>query len=148
LDTLAAGHRFLPEQSLIRPQNILPDNTRCLKSSEEPEKEGIMAYSEKNIAGIFHNRAEKYQYETCIRYKKDGRYVPISWKEMQSMVTRAGLGLISLGVEPADMVGIFSENCWQWLVADLAALSIGATDAPIYATNSAAEASYWTGYSR
>ncbi|HPI91951.1 MAG TPA: long-chain fatty acid--CoA ligase [Deltaproteobacteria bacterium] len=101
-----------------------------------------MAYSEKHISGIFHNRAEKYQYETFVRYKKEGRYVPISWKEMQTMVCRTGLGLISLGIEPGDMVGIFSENCWQWMVADLAALTIGSPDAPIYATNSAAEAAY------
>ncbi|HPS94416.1 MAG TPA: long-chain fatty acid--CoA ligase [Deltaproteobacteria bacterium] len=101
-----------------------------------------MGYSEKSIAGIFHNRAELYQYETCIRYKKEGRYVPISWKEMQSMVTRVGLGLISLGVEKGDMVAIFSENSWEWIVADFAALSIGASDAPIYATNSGAEAAY------
>ncbi len=101
-----------------------------------------MAYSERHIAGIFHNRAERYQYETFMRYKKEGRYVPISWKEMQNMVVKTGLGLMSLGVRPADMVGIFSENCWQWVLCDLAALSIGAADAPIYATNSAMEAAY------
>jgi long-chain acyl-CoA synthetase len=101
-----------------------------------------MGYSEKNIAGIFHNRADRYQYETCVRYKKDGRYTPISWNEMQNMVTKVGLGLISLGVNSGDKVGIFSENCWQWIVADLATLSIGAADAPIYATNSGAEAAY------
>jgi long-chain acyl-CoA synthetase len=101
-----------------------------------------MGYSEKNIAGIFHNRAERYQYETCIRYKKDGRYTPISWNEMQNMVTKVGLGLISLGVNSGDKISIFSENCWQWIVADLATLSIGAADAPIYATNSGAEAAY------
>jgi len=101
-----------------------------------------MGYSEKSIAGIFHNRAEKYQYEPCVRYKKEGRYTDISWKEMQRMVTNLGLGLISLGVEKDDIVTIFSENCWQWLVADLASLSIGAADAPIYATNSGEEAAY------
>ena len=101
-----------------------------------------MGYSEKNMAGIFHNRADRYQYETCVRYKKDGRYTPISWNEMQNMVTKVGLGLISLGINSEDKVGIFSENCWQWIVADLATLSIGAADAPIYATNSGAEAAY------
>jgi long-chain acyl-CoA synthetase len=101
-----------------------------------------MGYSEKNMAGVFHNRADRYQYETCVRYKKDGRYTPISWNEMQNMVTKVGLGLISLGVNSQDMVGIFSENCWQWIVADLATLSIGAADAPIYATNSSVEAAY------
>lgn len=101
-----------------------------------------MGYSEKSIAGIFHNRAEKYQYEPCIRYKKDGRYTAISWREMQRMVTNLGLGLISLGVEKDDIVTIFSENSWQWIVSDLAVLSIGAADAPIYATNSGEEAAY------
>jgi long-chain acyl-CoA synthetase len=101
-----------------------------------------MGYSEKNMAGIFHNRADRYQYETCVRYKKDNRYTPISWNEMQNMVTKVGLGLISLGINSEDKVGIFSENCWQWIVADLATLSIGAADAPIYATNSGAEAAY------
>lgn len=101
-----------------------------------------MGYSEKNIAGIFHNRAQQYQFEPFVRYVKEGRYVPISWREMQSMVTRIGLGLISLGVKEGNMVGIFSENCWQWMAADLAALSIGASDAPIYATNTGAEAAY------
>lgn len=101
-----------------------------------------MGFSEKSIAGIFHNRAEQYQFEPFLRYKKDGKWVPISWREMQKMVTRTGLGLISLGVKPDDMVGIFSENCWEWLVADLAVLSIGASDAPIYATNSGPEAAY------
>ncbi len=101
-----------------------------------------MGYSEKSIAGIFHNRAEKYQYEPCVRYKKDGRYTAISWREMQRTVTNLGLGLISLGVKKDDIVTIFSENCWQWLAADLASLSIGASDAPIYATNSGDEAAY------
>lgn len=101
-----------------------------------------MGYSEKNIAGIFHNRAEKYQFEPFLKYKKQGRYTAISWREMQKLVTNAGLGLISLGVKKSDILTIFSENCWQWLVADLASLSIGAADAPIYATNSGEESAY------
>ena len=105
-------------------------------------KEEIMGYSEKTIAGIFHNRAAQYQYEPIVRYKKGGKYVPISWKEMQNMVTKVGLGLISLGIQKGDMVSIFSENCWQSIVSDLAALSIGALSVPIYPTSSGVEAAY------
>ncbi len=101
-----------------------------------------MGYSEKSIAGIFHNRAEKYQFEPFLKYKKQGKYTAISWREMQRLVTNTGLGLISLGVKKNDIVTIFSENCWQWLVADLASLSIGAADAPIYPTNSGEESAY------
>ena len=101
-----------------------------------------MNYSESTIAGIFLNRAEKYQYSTCIRYKENGKYKNISWTEMKRNVTNLGLGLISLGVKKGDIVAIFSENRWEWLVADLAILSIGAADAPIYSTNSGEEAAY------
>jgi long-chain acyl-CoA synthetase len=105
-------------------------------------KEESMGYSEKSIAGIFHNRAEKYQFEPFLRYKHQGRYTPISWREMQRIVTNLGLGLISIGVKKTEIVTIFSENCWQWLAADLASLSVGAANAPIYATNSGEEAAY------
>lgn len=101
-----------------------------------------MGYSEKSIAGIFHNRAEKYQYEPFLRYKHQGVFTPISWREMARIVTDIGLGLISLGVKRDDIVTIFSDNCWQWLAADLASQSIGAANAPIYATNSGEEAAY------
>jgi long-chain acyl-CoA synthetase len=114
----------------------------ALSASERIKEEGIVVHSEKTIAGIFHNRAEQYQYEPFIRYKDEGQYTPISWKKMQTMILRVGLGLISMGINKGDMVAIFSENCWQWIVADLAVLSIGASDVPIYGTNSGVEASY------
>jgi long-chain acyl-CoA synthetase len=104
-----------------------------------------MSYSEKTIAGMFHNRAERYQYETCVKYKDQGTYVAISWNEMARRVVSLGLGLISLGVKKGDIVAIFSDNRWEWLAADLAILSIGAADAPIYATNSGEEAAYIIG---
>jgi len=101
-----------------------------------------MEYSEKSIAGIFHNRADQYRHETCVRFKENGTFSDITWDEMQKRVVNLGLGLISLGVQQSDMVAIFSENCWEWLIADMAVLSIAASDAPIYATNSGDEASY------
>jgi long-chain acyl-CoA synthetase len=104
--------------------------------------EVMMNYSESTIAGIFLNRAEKYHYGTCIRHKEDGKYKDINWTEMKRSVVNLGLGLISLGVKKGDVVAIFSENRWEWLVSDLAILSIGAADAPVYSTNSGEEAAY------
>lgn len=106
------------------------------------KEEDSMGYSEKTVAGMFHNRADKYQYETCLRYKEQEKYINLSWNEMARRVVNLGLGLISLGTMKGDMVAIFSDNRWEWLVADFATLSIGASDAPIYATNSGEEAAY------
>ena len=40
------------------------------------------------------------------------------------------------------MVSLLSENRPEWMLADLATLSAGAADAPIYATNTPAECAY------
>jgi len=101
-----------------------------------------MFYPESSIAGIFMNRADKYQYEKCIRFRKDGRIKEMSWNEMKKRITNLGLGLISLGVKKGDMIALFSENRWEWLIADLAILSTGASNATIYSTSSSEEATY------
>ena len=65
-----------------------------------------------------------------------------SYDEVAVKVRNLGLGLLSLGVQPADRVALFAPNRAEWGVSDLGILCIGAADAPIYATNSADEARY------
>lgn len=97
---------------------------------------------ETTIPAIFQLRAEKYGDRVCVAYKKDGSYTDISWNRMNKMIRDLAGYLISIGVKKGDRVGLFSENRYEWWVADQAILSIGAVDVPIYATNSSAEASY------
>ncbi len=98
--------------------------------------------AEKNMPAIFQNRVATYGDRACVSYKKDGVYTDISWNEMNSMVRNIAAFLMARGIKKKDKVAIFSENRYEWWVADLASLSIGATDVPIYATNSAEEAQY------
>ena len=99
-------------------------------------------YDETSMAAVFQNQAEKYGTRACVAYKKEGAYVDISWKEMNEMVRSISSLLISSGIRKGDRVAIFSPNRYEWWVADLALLSVGAVDVPIYATNSAEEALY------
>ncbi|MEA3222119.1 MAG: long-chain fatty acid--CoA ligase [Thermodesulfobacteriota bacterium] len=94
------------------------------------------------IPRIFQSGVERYQYETFIRYMADGGYTNISWIEAQRKVVSLGLGLLSMGVRKGDMIALFSENRWEWIIADIAVLSIGAIDVPIYSTSSGEEAAY------
>ncbi len=52
--------------------------------------------------------------------------------ELLQRVTRAALALKRLGIRRGDRVAILSENRPGWLVADFAALCLGAADVPIY----------------
>ncbi len=108
-----------------------------------PHKEGHMTINIGiTIPHIFQSGVERYQYETLIRYKADGKYTNISWIEAQRKVVGLGLGLLSMGVRKGDMIALFSENRWEWIITDIAILSIGAVDVPIYATSSGEEAAY------
>ncbi|MBN2298026.1 MAG: long-chain fatty acid--CoA ligase [Deltaproteobacteria bacterium] len=100
-------------------------------------------FEEKSIPAVFQNNVEKFGDKAVVAYKnKDGVYTDISWNEMNEMVRNLGYFLLSRGVQPGEKVCLFSPNRYEWWVADLAILSIGAVNVPIYATNSAEESRY------
>ena len=71
----------------------------------------------------------------CFSYKgTDGVYVDVSSAEAQRRVRGLRLALASLGVARGDRVAILSENRLEWALVDLAVLSLGAVDVPIYPT--------------
>src|SRR5512136_3129100 len=49
-------------------------------------------------------------------------------------VESLGLGLLHLGVRRGDRVALLSENRYEWVVADLAAMGMGAVTVPVHAT--------------
>jgi len=102
----------------------------------------MVKINKKTMPAVFQNQCTKYEDKACIAFKKDGGYVDISWKDMNTMVRNIGLYLLSQGIKKGDKVAIFAENRFEWWVADLASLSINAIDVPVYATNSSEEAQY------
>ena len=70
----------------------------------------------------------------CTSTKRDGRWRETSCEEFQEQVEQFAFGLHELGVRPGDRVALHAESCTEWLVADLAILSLGAVDVPIYTT--------------
>jgi long-chain acyl-CoA synthetase len=108
----------------------------------------MSVYDETSMAAVFWNQVEKYGDKACVAYKKEGRYVDISWNQMGEMVKNLASFLISRGINKGDNVAIFSPNRYEWWVTDLAIMSIGAVDVPVYATNSAEEALYVLDHSR
>ena len=102
---------------------------------------------EGTIPLIFQARVETYGERVCVMYKKDGVYTDISWNAMNDMVRRFSFYLLSLGVKKGDRIALFSENRYEWWIADLAILSVGAVTVPVYSTNSSEEAAYILGNS-
>jgi long-chain acyl-CoA synthetase len=66
--------------------------------------------------------------------KKEGLWLRISGDAFIARVRAVALGLSSLGVRRGDRVALLSENRPDWSVVDLAILSLGAVNVPIYTT--------------
>ncbi len=65
-------------------------------------------------------------------YRKNGKYLPITYNQLLSRVRRTACGLISAHVKPGDRIAILMENRPEWAVVDYAALSVGAVTVPLY----------------
>ena len=97
---------------------------------------------EQHLALMVAKQAKKYGVRTALRYRADGQWHDISWQEVGAQVRAAAKGLLEMGIPEGGMVGIFSQNCPEWTLADFAILSIRGVSVPIYATNTAKQAEY------
>jgi len=100
-------------------------------------------FAETSMGAVFQNRVEQYGEKTLLLFKNPQKvWEEISWNQLNGMVRALGMFLIRRGVQPGDKVALFSPNRYEWWVADLAIISVGAVNVPIYATNSAEECRY------
>jgi long-chain acyl-CoA synthetase len=91
----------------------------------------------KTIPEIFFETAEKFKNKTALLYKKEGVYFPITYKELSQKVKILSSALQKLGVEKGDNVAILSENRPEWVISDLAIMSVGGKTVPLHTTLSA-----------
>ncbi|MBN1663052.1 MAG: long-chain fatty acid--CoA ligase [Deltaproteobacteria bacterium] len=100
-------------------------------------------YKETSMGAIFQNRVREYGDKTLVIFKNNtGAWEEISWNKLNEMVLDLAKFLIARGVQPGDKVGLFSPNRYEWWVADLAIITVGAVNVPMYATNSTEECRY------
>ncbi|HEX8687535.1 MAG TPA: AMP-binding protein, partial [Pyrinomonadaceae bacterium] len=70
----------------------------------------------------------------ALSLKKAGHWLHIPGDAIIRRVRAVALGLSALGVRRGDRVALLSENRPDWSVVDLAILSLGAVNVPIYTT--------------
>lgn len=66
----------------------------------------------------------------------------LTWRQIDTHVTRISAALLSLGAAIQERIGIFANNSMAWSLADLAILQIRGVSVPLYATNTTAQAAY------
>ena len=76
------------------------------------------------IGSYFDKIAELHSTNSALIVRHQG----INWTygELQAQVNRLAMGLIHLGIEPGDRVGIWGPNSSEWVLVQLATAKIGA----------------------
>lgn len=95
-----------------------------------------------NISQFLITNAEQHPLKEAIGFKKGDKWESLLWKDFSRMVFKTANALKSLGITDHDKVAIYSDNSAEWIVFDLAILSIGAITVPIYSTNNKEQAEY------
>jgi long-chain acyl-CoA synthetase len=93
----------------------------------------------KSVPQLFVERVAARPAAVALRYKDFGLYQEVTWRKYRDEVEAFALGLISLGVEPGERVAIMGDPCFEYFVADMAGLAVGAITYGIYTTCSVNE---------
>jgi long-chain acyl-CoA synthetase len=117
------------------------------KTSAKPAAPAAVAKPARTMASLVLDAAARYTC-TALKYPDGDRWREISYDELGKRVRDLAKGLIALGVEPGDRVGILSNTRSEWTLADLGAICAGAVVVPVYQTNSPEECHYVLEHSR
>ena len=78
----------------------------------------------------------------AFRHPVGDHWESLTWAETGERVDRLAAGLIALGVEPEERVGIASGTRLEWILADLAILCAGAATTTVYPSTMADDVAY------
>lgn len=76
------------------------------------------------------------------RYPEGDRWVSLTWDQSKDYAFKLAAGLIALGLEPEDRVGIASGTRIEWVLADLAVVCAAGATTTVYPNPQAAEVAF------
>ncbi len=95
-----------------------------------------------NLGANIRKNIEHYKDKNAVYSKRNNQWSGISWKEFGDQIEKVSMALIQFSVKAQQNIAIYAQNMPEWIVADLAIMSIRAVTVPLYATNSAKEVEY------
>lgn len=95
-----------------------------------------------SLAALFVGRVEAAPDKEAFRYRNEGEWVSVSWQDTATRVESLAAGLLALGIEPEQRVGIASSTRYEWILADLAIMSAGAATTTVYANTNATDSAF------
>jgi long-chain acyl-CoA synthetase len=99
------------------------------------------------VARLPSSAAERFADRVAGSYKSDGEWKDMSYADAGAAIEEIALGLLALGIEPGDRVGILSDTRIEWTLASYGISAAGGVVVPVYPTNSPKECAWVLGNS-
>jgi long-chain acyl-CoA synthetase len=98
-----------------------------------------------NVAVLFWDRVAESQDLEAFRYPRGEAWESVTWKQTGDRVRSLAAGLLSLGLESEQRVGIASSTRFDWILADLAIMCAGGATTTVYPTTNSDDTAYILG---
>ena len=95
-----------------------------------------------SVPGLILDAVLRHDKQDALNYRAEGKWHNIPAAAFVDRVKNVALGLATLGIRPGDRIALLSENRPEWSIADLAILSLGAINVPIYTTQALEQVEY------
>ncbi|MBL0749621.1 AMP-dependent synthetase/ligase [Nocardioides baculatus] len=98
-----------------------------------------------NVAVQFFGRVAKTPDAEAFRFPRGEAWESVTWKQVGDKVEALAAGLIALGIEPEQRVGIASGTRYEWILADLAVMCAAGATTTVYPSTNAEDVAYILG---
>jgi long-chain acyl-CoA synthetase len=95
-----------------------------------------------NFAVQFLDRVAASADHEAYRFPRGETWESVTWRQAGDIVERLAAGLLSLGIEPEQRVGIASATRYEWILADLAIMCAAGATTTVYPTTNAEDTTY------
>jgi len=98
-----------------------------------------------NVAVQFFGRVAASPDSEAFRFPRGEAWESVTWKQAGDTVEALAAGLIALGVQPEQRVGIASGTRYEWILADLAVMCAAGATTTVYPSTNADDTVYILG---
>ncbi|MDO9458091.1 long-chain fatty acid--CoA ligase [Nocardioides sp.] len=95
-----------------------------------------------NVALQFLDRVQVSPDAEAFRFPRGESWESVTWQQAGDLVSRLAAGLLALGLESEQRVGIASGTRYEWILADLAVMCAGGATTTVYPSTNADDTAY------
>ena len=95
-----------------------------------------------SVPGLCLDAVLRHRKSDALSHRDDGKWINVPAEDFVERVRNTALGLAALGIRPGDRIALLSENRPEWSIVDMAILSLGAINVPIYTTQAIEQVDY------